>query len=344
MTEVTENRALIVRGEYDLTVPERALIGRGLLLAESLGKKEFTCPILGAKFVLIPAGKFMMGSPENEHDRLDSETLHQVTISKSFFMQTTPVTQGQWQRVMGNNPSYHISYGCDCPVEMVSWNDVQDFIKRLNRQEGTDKYRLPTGAEWKYAARAGTTTRFYLGDNEDDLSRAGWHKGNSGGKTHPVGQKIPNAWGLYDMHGNVWEWVQSWYGVYTPGPEGPISGLKRIACGGSIYSSARDCRSAADRREDPAGHGTFLDDMGFRLLALSIQREIKNDSPEYIQYSDGLKKLIKLGEEKGFVTYDEVNDLLPNDIVTSDQIDEIIEIFFNKNIDIIDTDKGEGAR
>jgi len=126
--------------------------------------KEFTSPTLGAKFVRIPAGTFTMGSPSSERGRTINETQHQVTISKPFYMQTTTVTQGQWKAIMGNNPSNFSSCGDDCPVEKVSWNDVQDFIGKLNQREGTDKYRFPTEAEWEYAARAGTKTPFNTGD------------------------------------------------------------------------------------------------------------------------------------------------------------------------------------
>ncbi len=158
MEEETENRSLIVRGRYDLTVPERSLIERGLLLAESLGKKEYICPILGAKFVLTPAGTFIMGSPEDEPGRHDGETLHTVTISKPFYMQTTEVTQGQWKKVMGNNPSW-FKGDDNLPVEQVGWNNIQEFIRKINNMDGTNKYRLPTEAQWEYACRAGSTAR-----------------------------------------------------------------------------------------------------------------------------------------------------------------------------------------
>ena len=217
-------------------------------MSQGKGSNTFTSPTLEAKFVLIPAGTFTMGSPSGELGRFSDESpQRRVTISRSFYIQTTEVTQGQWKRVMGNNPSNFSSCGDDCPVENVNWNDIQGFIIRLNRQEGTDKYRLPTEAEWEYAARAGTTKRFHSGDNDDDLSRAGWC-GNSGSKTHPVGQKAPNAWGLYDMHGNVWEWLQDWKGDYPSGsvtdPTGPLSGSYRVNRGGSWNNDAKSCRSA----------------------------------------------------------------------------------------------------
>lgn len=232
-----------------------------------------TSPALGAKFALIPSGTFMMGSPSGffrgESGRNPDETQHEVTISKPFYMQTTEVTQGQWKKVMGNNPSQSSSCGDDCPVEMVSWNDVQEFIRKLNRIERTDRYRLPTEAEWEYAARAGTTMRFHTGNSDEDLSRIGWYSGNSGLKTHPVGQKTSNLWGLYDMHGNVFEWVQDWKGSYpevsTTDPEGPEFGTGRVYRGGSGYGLAAHCRSAFRNEFDP---GVRVGSLGFRLVRM----------------------------------------------------------------------------
>jgi formylglycine-generating enzyme required for sulfatase activity len=163
--------------------------------------KEFANTI-GMKLVLIPAGEFMMGSPETEKDReADEGPQHKVQITKPFFMGTATVTQGQWKAVMGKNQSYF--KGDDLPVESVSWNNCQEFLNKLPVKEG-NAYRLPTEAEWEYACRGGTATRFAGCVADGLLDDYGWHRWNSGEKTHPAGQKKPNAWGLYDMHGNVW--------------------------------------------------------------------------------------------------------------------------------------------
>ena len=300
MTE-TEQKALVLRGRYDLTVPERVLIERGLLLADSLGKKEYICPILKARFVLIPAGTFMMGSPEGEWAGAFDETLHRVTISKSFYLQTTPVTQGQWKKVTENNPS-HFKGDDNLPVEQVSWNDVQEFLEKLNAMERTEKYRLPTEAEWEYACRAGSTTAYCFGNDSGRLGEYAWYGDNAGDKTHPVGQKKSNAWGLYDMIGNVSHWVRDGYVDYTKGhvidPSGPLYGSNRVIRGCCCWhSEAWMCTSALRGFNDPGIRSRFI---GFRLLALLSGREIA---------------LVK-------ITADDVNDLPPSDMISSDQIDE----------------------
>jgi len=167
------------------------------------------------EFVLIPAGTFTMGSPDSDSNAYDHEKpAHQVTISEPFYMGKYEVTQAQWKAVMGENPSRF--KGDDHPVENVSWEDVQQFIQKLNAKEGKEACRLPTEAEWEYAARAGTTTIYSFGNNASQLGNYAWYDENSGNTTHPVGDKPPNPWGLYDMHGNVWEWVQDWYGpIYS---------------------------------------------------------------------------------------------------------------------------------
>jgi formylglycine-generating enzyme required for sulfatase activity len=230
---------------------------------------------IGMEFILIPAGEFQMGS--NDKDASDDEEpahgdekpVHTVRITQPFYLGKYEVTQDQWQAVMGNNPSY-FKGKANRPVDSVSWEDVQEFIRRLNSQEGGATYRLPTEAEWEYAARAGTTTRWSFGDDASHLGRYAWYNENADGETHPVGQLQPNPWGLYDMHGNVWEWVQDWYGEYASGtavdPMGPSSGPNRVNRGGSFYYPARDCRSAG---RGSFAHGTRYAYFGFRLLMVA---------------------------------------------------------------------------
>jgi formylglycine-generating enzyme required for sulfatase activity len=236
--------------------------------------KPFTNSI-GMTFVYIPAGRFVMGSPDDEIGRDEFEYQHEVIISKGFYLQMTEVTQQQWTAVMELNPSKII--GDDHPVEQVSWYDCQQFIKRLNQMEGDTKYRLPTEAEWEYACRAGMTTAFYSGhisvigkELDPNLDRLGWYRGNSQNTSHPAGQKLPNVWGLYDMHGNVWEWCQDWwehwYGKFQDGPisdpKGPRKGVFKVYRGGSWFSGAQYHR-AADRmraRPDTRSYG-----IGFRV-------------------------------------------------------------------------------
>ncbi len=229
---------------------------------------------LGMEFVWIPPGEFMMGSPEDEPGRFDNEKLHRVKLNCGFYMQTTTVTQGQWKALMGNNPSYFKKSGDKCPVEQVSWNDAQGFIKKLNQKEKKE-YRLPTEAEWEYACRAGTDTPFYFGGclSTDEANYNGKYplegcpKGEYRKKTVPVGTFPPNAWGLYDMHGNVWEWCQDWYGDYPSDavidPAGTSSGLIRFLRGGSWYDYAHDCRSANRYGNSPDNRDNYL---GFRLV------------------------------------------------------------------------------
>ncbi|MDM8543712.1 SUMF1/EgtB/PvdO family nonheme iron enzyme [Desulfococcaceae bacterium HSG9] len=231
---------------------------------------------LKMKFVYIPPGKFMMGSPESEKGRDNEKKQHEVTLSKGFYMGTTEVTQAQWKAVMGNNPSRFKKCGDNCPVESVSWNDVQDFIKKLNQKEKTDKYRLPTEAEWEYAARAGSQTAFANGEiteikcgQDPNLVKMGWYCGNSGDKTHSVGEKSPNVWGLHDMHGNVYEWCQDWFGNYSSSPvadpKGPSTGSNRVCRGGCWMGTATGCRSANRWSREPVSRLSFL---GFRLLRM----------------------------------------------------------------------------
>lgn len=188
--------------------------------------KDFTNSV-GMGFVWIAPGSFQMGSLDEDLPR--SKPAHRVTLTKGYYLQTTQVTQSQWQAVMGNNPSSF--KGPDRPVDCVSWEDTQEFLRRLNALERTSRYRLPTEAEWEYACRAGGQEP----DVAPNLDELGWWLGNSGvgAGTHPVKLKKANAWGLYDMRGNVLEWVADWYGPYAPGnqidPMGPGSGTYRTA-------------------------------------------------------------------------------------------------------------------
>ena len=197
------------------------------------------------ELVLIPAGKFMMGSPAGEKGRLDEETQHEATISRPFYLGRYDVTQEQYERIASASPSRW--KGAQNRVERVSWYDAQEFCKKLSTTSGKT-IRLPTEAEWEYACRAGSTTAFCFGDNEAGLASYAWYDGNSAGKPHPVGEKKPNAWGLYDMHGNVWEWCQDWWRDYPVGaqtdPAGPASGAHRVLRGGGAGSNAATCRSA----------------------------------------------------------------------------------------------------
>ena len=216
---------------------------------------------IGMEFVFIPAGSFTMGSPSNEQGRdSDEGPQHRVTISKPFYMQTTEVTQGQWRRVMGGNPSHFKSCGSNCPVESVSWDDAQEFISKLNAMEGGNKYRLPTEAQWEYACRAGTTATFNMGNNittnqanyNGKCPMPGYSKGQCHNKTLPVKSFSPNKWGLYDMHGNVREWCSDRYGkdYYssspTRDPQGASSSTLRVLRGGSWLDDA-GCLRSADR-------------------------------------------------------------------------------------------------
>jgi formylglycine-generating enzyme required for sulfatase activity len=232
-------------------------------------------------FVCIPAGSFFMGSPLDESGRGSNEMFHMVTLTNVFYLQTTEVTQGLWQAVMGEgeNPSDFTSCGADCPVEKVSWDMAQAFIKKLNAKEkGT--YRLPTEAEWEYASRAGSTSAYGFGDDPAQLAEYAWYVQNAENKTHRVKGRAPNAWGLYDMHGNVWEWCQDVYAAYPScdladpqscevvDPKRSSGGANRVLRGGSWYGNAWICRSANRNRAGP----DYRDrDLGFRLVFLPGQ-------------------------------------------------------------------------
>jgi formylglycine-generating enzyme required for sulfatase activity len=234
-----------------LRVPAGCRVAEGTV-AEPYSKSRWAQEVVhaatGMAFRFIPPGTFTMGSPEGEEGRRDNEVQHRVTLTQGFYLGKYQVTQAQWEKTMGANPSNF--KGPDLPVETVSWDDCQAFLKKF----GTGA-RLPTEAEWEYACRAGTTTALNNGKKLTstegqcpNLDEVAWYDKNSGGKTHPVGQKQPNAWGLYDMHGNVWEWCADWYGAYPTGaatdPQGSQTGSFRVLRGGSWYYFAYNCRVA----------------------------------------------------------------------------------------------------
>lgn len=206
----------------------------------------------------IPAGTFLMGSPESDTEADSSERpQHQVTLSKAYWMAETEVTQALWKEVMGGNPSRF--KGASRPVERVSWNDAQDFIQKLNNRVPGLNVRLPTDAEWEYAARAGTTVAALYGE----LDAIAWC---SDDRTYPVGRKQPNTWGLHDMLGNVWEWTEDWYGDHSAvpsiDPSGPNEGVDRVIRGGAWYYGTRICRIAFRGYWFPEERNDYL---GFRV-------------------------------------------------------------------------------
>lgn len=222
---------------------------------------------IGVEFVLIPAGSFTMGADTNLENASDHESpAHRVTISKPFYLGKYEVTQAQWMAVMGVN---HSNFkGDNNPVDQVSWDDIQTFIHKLNAKEGHKRYRLPTEAEWEYAARAGTQSVFSFGNDVTSLGQYAWYLGNAKDSTHPVGQKQPNQWGLYDMQGNVWEWVADWHeqnyyqNSVSTDPQGPYKRTHRVYRGGGWSGSAWYCRPACRSYIWPSYRSANI---GFRL-------------------------------------------------------------------------------
>jgi len=233
------------------------------------------------EMILIPAGKFMMGSPASEKGRSADETQHEVTLTKPFYLGKYEVTQGQWEAVMGNNPSIKTK-GAKLPVTDVSWEDCQEFIKKLNAKTNGG-YRLPTEAEWEYACRAGTTTAYSFGD-----SLTNTEANIAGESIKEVGSYKPNAFGLYDMHGNVWDWCEDWYANYPAGaltdPKGPETGTSRVLRGGSFYLT--DSLARSSYRFTYGSPSSRIDSYGFRLArtadvkAAVVQPEPKPDPAE----------------------------------------------------------------
>jgi formylglycine-generating enzyme required for sulfatase activity len=259
--------------------------------------QEFTNSI-GMKFKLIPAGEFMMGRSEplektatgvlgpNPSWNEDDLPLHKVRIAGPFYMGVTEVTQEQYEKLVGKNPSYFSKSGqgaeevkgintCNFPVENVSWEDAMEFCRRLSAKEGVT-YRLPTEAEWEYACRAGSTTRYCFGEDAEQLSEYAWYKKNGDFKTHPVGEKKPNAFGLYDMHGNVWEWCsdpkdEDDYAESTSEyPIGSVRGPLRVGRGGSWYGDAGYCWSSYRFTNHPKYR---ISNLGFRIARGPISNQ-----------------------------------------------------------------------
>jgi formylglycine-generating enzyme required for sulfatase activity len=250
-----------------LTAPfdARAAKAAQVALAKSLRQPEEWSNSVGMKFRAIPAGTFLMGSAEGEGED-DERPQHQVTITKPFWLGVHQVTQEQWRQVLGTTPWKGQSYtieGSDVAASYVSWDDAVEFCERLSQKEGR-RYRLPSEAEWEYACRAGTTTKYGFGDDKQQLGEYAWFDGNAWSKgekyAHRVGQKGPNAFGLYDVHGNVWEWCADWFdaGYYAKAPAsdpaGPPSGSFRVLRGGSwngvpigLRSSSRSCSTPGNR-------------------------------------------------------------------------------------------------
>ena len=239
-------------GKISAETPPTAVSAGSVKLPESINS-------IGMKFKLIPTGTFLMG---------ESEVAHEVTLTKPFKMGVHEVTQTQYERLMGVNPSHF--KGADNPVHRVSWNDAVEFCRKLSElpseKAAGNVYRLPTEAEWEYACRAGTNTKYSFGDDASDLEQYAWYDENSGKETHALGGKQPNAWGLYDMHGNVWEWCQDVHGDYPSGavtnPTGAASGMFRVSRGGSWGYPAGYCRSAYRFRDYPTDRSYYI---GFRV-------------------------------------------------------------------------------
>ncbi|MDR0521696.1 MAG: formylglycine-generating enzyme family protein [Planctomycetaceae bacterium] len=275
--------------------PGQVPSANSLSAAEPKAGERKVVKIKGVDFAFryCPAGTFTMGSPNSEKNRRDEEAQHEVQLTKGFWLGETEVTQEQWEKITGQNPSHF--KGRTLPVESVSWNDCQKYIEQLNNNvpEGY-KFALPTEAQWEYACRAGSKTAYYFGDDNKQLGDYTWYHANSDKKTHEAGTKKANAWGLHDMHGNVWEWCSDWYGKYygnsqleknltpagknlygedlpkeqlvvktTVDPTGASSGLRRVFRGGSWLSGTEYCRSAY--RDYYSVPGDSISILGLRL-------------------------------------------------------------------------------
>ena len=220
---------------------------------------------LGMAFVLLPPGELFQGRPSGDLGRETGEgPQRQVRITRAFQIGVHQVTQEQYAEVMGENPSRF--GGAQNPVERVPWNDAVEFCSRLPKEDGRT-YSLPTEAQWEYACRAGSTTAYCYGDDPGQLGEYAWYSGNAGEQTHEVGLKLPNAWGLHDVHGNVWEWCLDWYANYELGlnedPQGPADGALRVVRGGSWFDYPMPLTSPSRGRNAPSNR---CDDHGFRVV------------------------------------------------------------------------------
>jgi formylglycine-generating enzyme required for sulfatase activity len=256
---MNEHKKEIISKSASLVPLSTGLASRGLQVARQLAQQSYRIITnsIGMKLVLIPKGTFTMGSPIDEEGRMDDEVQHQVTISQDYYLGVTEVTQGNYEKVMGENPSYYQDGRVEdrdsskFPVEQVSWYDAVEFCEKLSDLPEEKKagrvYRLPTEAEWEYACRAGSNSSYCFGNEVESLGDYAWFDRNSGAQTHSVGEKKTNSWGLYDMHGNVWEWCSDWYGEYpkdsVSDPLGPKEGSNRVCRGGCYSFNAMDCRS-----------------------------------------------------------------------------------------------------
>jgi len=247
---------------------DKSRVGQSFSAAAGIADDSRSLADLSLKLIWIAPGSFAMG---NEQGESDEKPVTQVRISRGFWLGQTEVTQAQWREIMGGNPAHF--QGDEMPVEAVNWNEVMAFCEKLTLRESAAGrlpagfvYTLPSEAQWEYACRAGAT-----GNQASDLQVMAWYMVNSGSTTKPVGQKTANAWGLYDMHGNVWEWCLDWYGNYRGGsvsdPKGAVSGTYRVMRGGSWNNSANYCRSGLRLRDEPVYRRNYL---GFRVALSAV--------------------------------------------------------------------------
>jgi len=266
---------LVLMFGMTLAAPEVELMMRGRMLFRKFDgfKPGEVAQFEGIEFVWIPQGKFVMGSPEGEPGRENDETPHLVVLTQGFWMSRYEITQGQWMGVMDVNPSARpaeFPAADTLPVDSVTWADCEEYVKRLN-QAGRGYFRLPTEAEWEYACRADTKTAYAFGDDPAALKEFAWFAENSEGQIQPIGKKRPNAWGLYDMHGNAWEWCEDFYASYpearatNPYAGEDVSEGKHTLRGGSFRAPPADCR-AARRFIYLEGYFRKQDDIGFRIV------------------------------------------------------------------------------